>query len=255
MSGALHVLEHNVLVYRRSWRGSLMISFIGPVLFLAAMGLGLGGLVNRTTGGVGGVPYLQFLAPGLLTAAAMQTAAIETTYPVMAKVYWFRTYDSMLATRLGVDDIVAGEVGWLAFRLLTVTAIFWAVMALFGTVHSWVALLAVTAALLTGLAFATPILAFAATQRNDRSFSYVFRFLIVPLFLFGGTFFPLDRLPAAIQGLVWLTPMPHGVTLARGMTTSGLPLGEAAVHVAVLVAYVVAGIAASRVALRRRLLR
>ncbi len=101
----LRVLEHNALVYRRTYRGTLFTTFLSPVLFLTAMGLGLGALVDRQAGAaLGGVPYLAFLAPGLLAASAMQTGAFENTFPVMAKTTWWKTYDAMLATPLAVRD-------------------------------------------------------------------------------------------------------------------------------------------------------
>jgi len=252
---ALRVIEHNALVYRRTWRGSVIVSFISPLLFLAAMGIGLGGLVNRNAGGVSGVSYLQFLAPGLLAAATMQTAAIEATFPIMAKVYWEKTYEGMLATPLAVRDLLIGEIGWLLARLTMVAGIFFSVMLLFGVPRAPMAALAILAAVLNGLAFGAPILAFAATQRNANNFSVLQRFVIMPLFLFGGAFFPLANLPAVLQLVAWLTPLAHGVALTRGLTLGILALGPALVHVAVLTAFAAAGTAAAAYTLRRRLVK
>src|SRR2546428_6859773 len=125
MNGALRVVEHHLTVYRRTWKGSVFMSFISPILFLAAMGLGLGSLISRgPVRTVDGVSYLVFLAPGLLAASAMQSAYVETTYPIMARLQWERTYEGMLATPIAVLDVLAGEFGWLAFRLaLGVTAV------------------------------------------------------------------------------------------------------------------------------------
>src|SRR6267143_3607778 len=118
MTGALRVLEHHLIVYRRTWKGSVFMSFLSPVLFLAAMGLGLGSLIVRgPVRTVDGVSYLAFIAPGLLAASAMQSAYVETTYPIMAMIQWERTFEGMLATPIAVLDVLAGEVGWLAFRL------------------------------------------------------------------------------------------------------------------------------------------
>jgi lipooligosaccharide transport system permease protein len=252
--GALPVLEHNLQVYRRSWRGSAFVSFLSPVLFLAAIGVGLGSLVNRSSGGgVDGVPYVQFLAPGLLAANAVQTAAAAGTYPVMAKVVWYRTYDAMLATPVAVTDIVLGETAWFCFRLLLASSSFFLVMTAFGTVRSPWGLLAVPAAVLTGLAFAMPLVAFAVTQRTDSPFSLVFRVVVLPLFLFSGTFFPLDRLPAPLQAAAWATPLFHGVSLTRALTLGRPNLAVALLHVAALVLFLAAGLVATRIALARRL--
>lgn len=253
LAGPLHVVEYNAMVFRRVWRGTIMTSFFTPLFFLAAMGLGLGGFVNRGAGGVGGVPYIEFLAPGLLAAATMQTAAGETMYPVLGKIMWDRIYDAMLATPLRIGEVIAGEVAWVTLRVLMVASIFWVVMVLFGVIHSPLALLAIPAAALTGLAFATPIMAFTATQRDESGFPNIFRFVIMPLFLLGGAFFPISKLPLLLQGVAWATPLAHGVELCRGLVLGHLILRDVALHVAVLVAYALAGFFLARVLFMRRL--
>lgn len=255
MTAAIRVFEYNLLVYRRSWRGSVMVSFLSPLLFLTAMGVGLGTLVNRGSGGVGGLSYLDFLAPGLLATTAMQTAAIETTYPIMARVYWERTYEAMLATPLRVRDLLAGESAWLLVRLLVVEILFFAAMLLFGIPRTPTAALAVPAAVLTGMSFAMPILAFSATRSNDSGFAVLQRFVVMPLFLFGGAFFPLARLPVVLHVIAWLTPLSHGVSLTRGLTLGHLNSRTAAIDLLVLAIYTVAGTAAAAVTLRRRLVK
>ncbi|MGI8533754.1 MAG: ABC transporter permease, partial [Candidatus Limnocylindrales bacterium] len=203
---ALRVYEHHVLVYRRTWRGSLFTSFLNPVLFLAAMGLGLGSLVdaNNPTG-VGGTAYLTFLAPGLLAATAMQTAAFESTYPIMAGLRWMKTYDAMVTTPITSRGVVLGQVLWVTTRIFLVTSVFSLVMIAFGAVSVPGALIALPFAVATGLAFAAPLQAFAATQRNDTRFTAIFRFGITPLFIFSGTFFPISQLPDLIEPMAWLT--------------------------------------------------
>ncbi len=200
-TAALRVFEHNALAYRRVWRGSVLVSFVSPIFFLTAMGIGLGSLINRNSGGVAGVPYRDFIAPGLLVATAMQTAAAETTYPMMAKIVWWKTYDSILATPLGVGDLLLGELAWMTARTGVVCVIFFAVMELVGATHSPLAPLTIGAGTLTGLAFSAAIMAFTATQKRDIGFAALTRFVITPLFIFGGTFFPIDRLPLPLQAL------------------------------------------------------
>ncbi len=254
-TGAVRVVEHNALVFSRLWRGSIMVSFFTPLFFLASMGLGLGSLVNRGSGGVGGVPYINFLAPGLLAATTMQAAAFECMYPILGKILWDRIYDAMLATPLAVRDLLAGEVAWVTLRLLMVASIFWCVMAGFGVARTPESLLVIPAAVLNGLAFATPLLAFTATQRSDNAFSTIFRFVITPLYLLGGAFFPISKLPVALQAVAWATPLAHGVELCRGLVLGNLVARNALLHVTVLLAYTIVGVAFARPLLTKRLVK
>jgi lipooligosaccharide transport system permease protein len=242
--------------YKRTWRGSLTSSFLTPVLFLAAMGVGLGSLVSRNASAssrLGGVSYLAFIAPGLLAATAMQVAAQESTYPVMGAIKWIRTYHAMLATPLRVIDVLVGHLAWMAVRLLLVSTIFVTVMSAFGAAESWTVIFAIPAAVLTGMAFAAPIAAFAATRENDAAFSAMFRFLVIPMFLFSGTFFPVQQLPAALQPVAYLTPLWHGVDLCRSLAFGHIPPARTVLHVVYLSAWVVAGVLAGTVSFRRRL--
>ena len=255
ISGALRVVEHNALVYRREWRGSVIVSFFTPLFFLASIGIGLGTLVNRGSGGVSGVPYVDFLAPGLLAATAMQTAGFECMYPILGKIMWDKVYDAMLATPMAVRDLLAGEVAWMTLRLLLVSSIFWIVMAVFGVARTPESLLAIPIATLTGLAFATPIIAYTSTKRNDGGFAAITRFAIMPMFLFAGAFFPISRLPGLLQAVAWLTPLAHGVALCRSLVLSNVVGGEALLHLTVLAAYTAGGIVVARALLVKRLVK
>ena len=224
---SLRALRYWAYQYKRTWRGSITTSFLYPVLYLAAMGIGLGSLVDHHVRHVDHVRYLVFLAPGLLASTAMQIGGNEATYPVMGAIKWMRTYYAMLASPLGVADVLLGHLGWIAVRLVTVTAIYLGVMAAFGTVLSFWVLLALPAAVLTGLAFAAPIAAFAATQETDTAFSTIYRLVLIPLFLFSGTFFPVSQLPVGLQYVAYATPLYHGVTLCRDLTLGQLhPLAD-----------------------------
>ena len=254
------VVESRALEYRRTFRASLFSSFLNPVLFLVAMGVGLGTYVDKSGAGshaLGGLSYLQFLAPGLLAATSMQAAAFESTFPIMAGLNWGKVFHAMYATPIGPRDIVVGNLAWIAIRLTAIASIFVIVMTLFGAAASPLILLAIPAALLTGMAFATPIVAFSATQRSPEKFNAIFRFGITPLFLFSGTFFPISNLPAAIQPIAWLSPLWHGVELTRGLAlgTIGADPVKAVIHVAVLVAIASAGTAWAFRTLEARLVR
>jgi len=256
--GAAHVLEHLLLLYRRTWRGSIFNSFLSPVLFLGAMGVGLGGYVDKAGGsaaGLGGVSYLAFLAPGLLAAGAMQTASGEASFPVMAAIEWVRQYAAMLATPITVRDIVIGQTAYFAIRLTLVSSIFVLVVVALGGAHSASIVLAVPSAVLTGLAFATPIAALSATLRSADKFNLLFRFGITPLFLFSCTFFPIEQLPPLIQPLAWITPLWHGVALTRGLALGTIDGVGVLVHGTVLVVLAVGGLLLFDRALGRRLAR
>jgi lipooligosaccharide transport system permease protein len=189
--------------YKRTWRGSIFGRFLSPVLFLLSMGLGLGGLVDKSAGGVGGVPYLQFVVPGILAAQAMWVAMGESSYPVMGAIRWNMKYHAMLATPVGIDDILLGHLTYVAMQITGATAIFIGVAALFGSFGSWWVLLCLPITVLTGMAFAVPVFAFSAKQESDGGFNILFRFIMTPLFLFSGVFFPIDQLPAVIRPASW----------------------------------------------------
>jgi lipooligosaccharide transport system permease protein len=253
MTGTLRFLEHHLMLYRRTWKGTMFVSFISPLLFLAAMGFGLGSLISRgPVRTVDGVSYLAFLAPGLLAATTRQAAYVEATYPILAKIQWLRTYEGMLATPLTVGNVVAGELSWQVFRLAMVAAAFFLVMVLFGLIHTAAAPLAILVGIVNGLAFGAPILAFTATQKTDNTFSVIGRFIITPLFLLGGAFFPIHQLPQVLQAIAWLTPLAHGVALTRGLTTGHIP-SSAGLDVIVLLAYATAGLIAASITMPRRL--
>lgn len=254
MIGALRMVQRNALVYRRVWRGSFFSNFLQPSLFLVAIGMGLGSMVDRGGAALpGGVDYLHFLAPGLLAAAAMQSAAFESSYPILGKIVWQRNYDAISATPMAIRDVVFGELAWMAIRQAMVAVAFAVVLVAFRIPRSPLVLLAIPAAVLTGLAFAAPIMAYAVTLKSSSSFNVVFRFGITPLFLFSGVFFPITSLPPWLQQLAWFTPLFHGVELVRGLTLNMVDSPAWLIHLAYLVATVTIGTLAALVTFRRRL--
>ena len=252
---AVHVLEYWLYRYRRTWRGTAVSSFLTPALYLAAMGLGLGTLVDRGTGSaaLAGPDYLAYLAPGLLAAAAMQTAVMECTWPVLGALRWERSYHAMTATPLRPVDLFAGHTLYVTLRLATGMAAFALVAAAFGAWGSVWVLAAWPAAVLCGLAHATAVEAFAVTRRNDKDFAALHRFVIVPMFLFSGTFFPVAQLPAALTALAYATPLWHGVDLCRDLALGQAHPAQAGLHVAYLLAWTAAGALAAVRTYRRRL--
>jgi lipooligosaccharide transport system permease protein len=230
---ALRVMEGQARKYRHTWRASVFSSFVNPALMLAAMGLGLGSLVDRN-GGPGGVSYLSFLAPGLLAATAMQTAAGEAAYPIRAGLEWIKSFPAAVATPVSAADLVLGILGWAGIRILQVVTTFAIVEVLFGAVPIPAAAAALVPSTITGLAFAAPIAAYTAHLRDDNGLSMLFRFGIVPLFLFSGTFFPISQLPAWMQPVAFFTPLWHGVEWTRGWALGSTPVWPWWAHAFVL---------------------
>ena len=259
--GALRVVESFARGYRHTWRGSAITTFASPVLYLLAMGGGLGTLVDRGAGDsqLSGLPYLTFIAPGLLAATAMQVGAGDGSWPIMAALKWRRTWHAALATPLTPADLAAGHLVWVCVRLLLATVVFSVVMVVFGAVSAAGAARAVPPAVLTGLAFAAPITAYTARLDSDYALASLFRFGIFPIFLFSGTFFPVAQLPDWLEPAAVLTPLWHGVQLTRAAalgtaaSASG-PSVAAWVSIAYLAALVAGGLLLSARALRRRLL-
>ena len=240
--------------YRRNFSGSVINSFLAPVLFLASMGFGLGALVD-SGGAPMGVPYVAFVAPGVLAASAMQSGVMSSTFPVMTAMKWNRQYHAIIASPLTVPDVLLGHLAYTAMRVALAAAVFLSVAAVLGAVPSPWALLALPAAVLCGLAHATPVFAFSARQETDANFILLFRLVVTPLFLFSGTFFPAEDLPPVLEQLAYLTPLWHGVDLCRDLSLGTPDVASAALHVGYLLLWAVAGLLLARRALARRLLR
>ncbi len=236
LDGASRVLDYWATVYRRTWRGSVISSFVVPLLYIVAMGVLLGGFVDADPETLeGATTYLAFVAPGMLAAQVMTTAIGETTYPVMAMIKWQKIYYSMVATPLTVGDIVLAQLGFLLFRVGTVSAVFLAVMAPFGVFTSLPGVLgAFLVMLLTGLAFATPIFALSAGVKDETVYPLVFRLGMIPLFLFSGAFFPITNLSPVMEWFARVTPLWHSVDLARMLVLGRVDAGLALVHLAYL---------------------
>jgi len=249
----LRKFEHSLFVYRRIWRGTIFGTVVSPVLYLTAMGVALGSLIPTMTT-FGGVPYIVFLAPGLVAAQAMQTGTQESSWPLFAGFKWNKTFEAMIGTPQDIRDIVLGHLYWLVVRLGMVTGIFLIVAFLFGAITSPTAIFSWPAAILTGIAFSMPMAAWTASRKTEQSFAFIFRFIITPLFLFSGTFFPVEQLPDAIEWIAWFTPLFHGVALTRelaiGHTIDPVLI---AIHTLVLLGFATAGTLLAFRTFRKRL--
>ncbi len=252
--GAVRYFEARARTYRHTWRGTVISSFANPIMFLAAMGLGLGTLVDDgSAGAVAGISYLSFLAPGLLAATMMQSATSDSAWPVMAYIKWLKTYDAVLATPMNVRDIVAGHLSFIAARMTFIAMVFTFIAVAFGAYDLPRGLLAVLPAVLTGLTFGAVVMAYTTRLENDIGLSNLFRFGIVPMFLFSGVFFPISQLPDWLEPVAFITPLWHGVQLTRAAAL-GIPTRiPAFVSVAYLVILTVVGAILAARWLQRRL--
>jgi lipooligosaccharide transport system permease protein len=248
----LRPLELFLTQYKRVWRATAVTTVVTPVVYLLALGVGLGVFVDRSADLAAGVSYLEFVAPGLMAATAMQIAAFEAAWPVLSAIKWDRQYHAMLATPLRIRDVVFGHQAYFAFRLFLTATIYFLVITAFGAVESPLGVLAIPVTVLVGLSFSGPIAAWAAHAQNEASFVAIFRFVILPMFLFSGTFFPISSLPRPLEVIAWFTPLWHGVTLCRDLTLGTTAWGDLG-HVTYLLAFVVVGVVAARWTYARRL--
>ena len=245
------MVQRNLLVFWRAWRSSFLLSVLTPVLFLSAMGLGLGSLVQEGRS-FGGVEYLPFFATGILAASCMQSGVFGATYPVMSKITWQRNYEAMLASPLSVRDIFLGEMAWIGVTIAQLAIPFFVVMALFGVFDSALAVLAIPVVILVGLSCAGVVFALTATLHTDEAYTWLFRFVVTPLFLLSGTFFPIEELPAWGQVVAHLTPLFHGVELVRQLTIYSVD-PSAVWHLLYLLILLAAGVVVGIRKLTRRL--
>ena len=238
---SLRLIERNLLVYRRTWM-VIVSGFFEPLFYLAGIGFGLGALVGEVRGPGGElIPYQLFLAPALLASSAMNGAIAEGTYNFHWKLREDRVFESILATPLSPGDIAVGELAWALVRGGLYAAGFTVVMALFGLAASPWVILAVPAALLVGFAFGGMAMAAASFMRSWQDFDLI-QLVVLPLFLFSGTFFPLETYPEPLRLLVQLTPLYHGVDLLRSLVVGAIG-PELLVHVAYLVVMGLIGLA------------
>lgn len=235
-------LERELLVFARTWRGSAFTAIVQPLLFLAAMGIGLGQLVDEGAGtSTVELDYLQFVAPGLLAASALLAVSGEALWGVMGGVKWMGQFKGMVATPMTPGDVYGGLVLSAGVRAGAAAVAFLVVAALLGGVASWWAPVAVVAAVLLAMATMGGLAAYSVRKEDDRTFPLIMRLGVIPLFLFSGTFFPVEQLPDAVQPLAVLSPLWHGVEVARDATT-GVVDGWTLLHAGVLAALVAAAV-------------
>jgi lipooligosaccharide transport system permease protein len=243
----------HALFFAQTWQGSVASSILFPFLFLTSLGIGVGHLVTAHTGLVQGQTYLHFIAPSLLATTTMQLGEGESLWPVLASVKWTRGYHAAAATPLEPDDILYGKLAWVATRGFATSLVYTLIIAGFGALQSWWCLTLPLIGTLVTVAFSAPLVAFAARSESDASFTTLYRFALVPMFLFSATFYPLSAYPGYLRPIVQLIPLYHGVALARAAAFGQGALGTELAHVAFLVVMAALGIVWGRRTMRRRL--
>jgi len=246
--GALAVWYRNVLVWRKLIGPALVMNFGEPTLYLLGLGYGLGFFIGEMSD----MPYLTFLASGIVASSAMTTASFEGMYSVFTRMVPQRTYEALLATPLEIDDILAGEMLWCGTKSAISGVAILCVAALVGAVNGLEALWIVPVVFLTGLCFAGPALMMTSVASSYDFFTYYFVLVITPMFLVCGVFYPIDTLPPVIQGLVQALPLTHAVALTRPLM-SGSPLDAPLLHAGILAVYAVVSYYLAVVLVRRRL--
>lgn len=248
----LHFFEYQFVRLRTGWRGIVVTGVFSPLLFLLVLGIGLGDLVDRGGNDLG-TSYLSYIGPGLLATSAMQWGATQGLWPTMAEIKWEGGYRAALVTPLTITELAAGHIGWISIRFFMAAVMFSGVLAAFGVADSWWFLLLPFASTLTCCAFAASVVAFSASAETDNMFPLVQRFVIIPLLLFSGAFFPVSDLPVVLAWAARATPSWHGVQLCRGLAQGNIGLLAALGHTGYSLLFVAFGFLGSKAGMKKAL--
>ncbi len=213
----IRVWQRNFTVYQKTWKISFIPPMLEPLFYLLAFGYGLSAFIGEIPYGGTSVPYLDFIAPALLAVTIMYNAFFENTYASFVRMYHQKTFDAMLATPLFLEEIIAGEIVWGATKSVLSTALMMVIISLFGLISYPQGLLILPLAFLGGIAFGSVGMFFTGITPNIETFNLPIFLFITPMFLFSGTFFPLDNLPAWAQNVSTVLPLTHLVTLTRSL--------------------------------------
>lgn len=208
---AFRVWQRNFTVFTKLYKSSLALNFAEPILYLWAMGLGLGAYVKE----INGVPYINFIAPGMIASSAMFAAVYECTYGTFVRMTYQKTFDAILATPVNIYDLVAGELMWGAAKSVLYGTIIMIVISALGLVDSAAIIGVLPILFISGLIFAEISMIFVAIVPGIDSFNYFYTLFMTPMFLFSGIFFPLDTLPPLVTKIAFFTPLYHLVNVCR----------------------------------------
>lgn len=207
----LRVWQRHLKVYTKLYKSSVALNFVEPVLYLVAIGFGLGAFVRE----INGMPYINFIAPGLIVSSSIFAATFECTYGTYVRMTYQKTFDAILATPVNLDDLIAGELLWGATKSAIYAVIITAVIAAFGLIDSPMILLSVPILFLGGLIFAEISLLVTAVIPGIDSFNYFYTLYMTPMYLFSGIYFPVETLPAFMKDLSFFSPLYHLVRICR----------------------------------------
>lgn len=247
--GAIIILRRNLLVWRKLLGPAIVMNFGEPALYLLGLGFGLGFFIGE----MANMPYLTFLASGIIASTAMTTASFEGMYSVYTRMVPQNTYEAILTTPLDIDDILAGEMLWCGVKSVFSGIAILLVAALLGAVESWNALWTIPVVFLTGLCFAGPAIIMSAISPGYDFFNYYFVLAITPMFILCGVFYPISTLPELMQSVVYVLPLTHAVELSRPLI-AGNPVEAPILHISVLGAYTIVGYYLAVIFTRKRLI-
>lgn len=248
----MKVWRRNLVVYRKIWKINFLPPIFEPLLYLVAFGMGFGALLGKISHGGREISYVAFIAPALLSVNMMYNAFFENTYASFVRMYYQKTFDAIMATPLSVQEVILGEIVWGATKSFIATAIMLAVVSLFGLIQYPHGLLILPLSFLAGIAFGAVGMVFTGIVPSIDMFNLPIFLFITPMFLFSGTFFPLDDFPAWVQMLSLAFPLTHLVNVTRGLAL-GMVGTDTLYGIAYLMCFCLAFLPVSLVAMQRRL--
>jgi len=216
--GALRVFSRHLRVFGGTWQHNLMFNVMEPLLYLSALGFGLGAFVEQ----IDGMSYLQFIAPGMIALSAMYSATFECTYGTFVRLHYQKTFHAMLAGPVTIGDVVIGEVLYGMFKSVLFGTVILAVVAALGQIQSFAALFIPLFLIVPGTVFSVMAICYTAITTTIDYINYYITLAIMPFFLFGGLYFPVYSLPPWIQSLNWLNPLYHSVEVCRALALGQL---------------------------------
>ena len=225
--GAFRVWQRNATIFRKYWKTILLPNLFEPLLYLVALGLGLGAFIRE--GGINGLTYTQYIAPGLLASNAMFAASFESTFNTFIRLKIGRIYDAIISTPVNAEDVVAGEYLWAGTRATLYGTAFLGVLTGIGffsqvpLVSSPWALLIPPVLLVVGIMFSVMGTLFTSLISGIDFYAYYFTLVITPLFLFSGIFFPIEDFPSPVPEIAWFTPLYHAVNVCRALAIGPSP--------------------------------
>ena len=212
---AMRVWQRHLTVYTKLYKSSFALNFAEPILYLTAMGLGLGAFVTQ----INGMPYINFIAPGIIASSSMFAVIYECTYGTYVRIVFQKTFEAILATPVNIDDLIAGEMIWGATKSILYGTTIIIVISLFGLVASPLIILVIPLLFISGIIFAEISLIVVAKVPGIDSFNYFYTLVMTPMFLFSGIFFPLDSMPPIVTKIAFFTPLYHLVNICRSFSS------------------------------------